>query len=88
MSDRGKPGISHVPFTEGPFVVIVTDPSDPEDKDYPFVVAPDGGFPTREAAEQWVDLYKGRKEPYVGLHFIVTVLRSQESFMRFCSWED
>lgn len=75
-------------LVEGPFVIVVTDPQQPQDRDYPIVVAPSGGFPDKEAALRYIETYAGRKTPYLGLKFQVSPLRTQDSFNRFCSWED
>jgi len=72
----------------GPFVIIVTDLEQPEDPDYPMVVAPPGGFPNKEEALRYIETYAKRKVPYLGLKFRVTPLCTLESFHVFCSWED
>lgn len=72
----------------GPFVIVITDPSNPEDDAYPMVVSPSGGYPTKEAALAYIEFFAQRKEPYLGLHFRVVALDTEESFAGFCSWED
>lgn len=72
----------------GPFCIVVTDPGRPDDKDYPMVVAPEGGFKTTEEALQYIDRFAKRKEPYLGMHFRIEQLCTPDSFIRYCSWED
>ena len=74
--------------TLGPFVILVTDPKHPADIAYPKVVSPSGGYPTKEAALAYIELFAKRKESYLGLHFRVVSLDTEDSFGRFCSWED
>ena len=88
MSDQSKPGMSRAGFKEGPFAVVVTNPGE-EDGVYPLIVAPDGGFASKDEAEAWIQgSYAERKEPFLGLHFAVTCVRTPGSFNQFCSWED
>ena len=74
-------------FVNGPFVIIV---SIPGDEDFGrMVVGPPHGFSDKDQALRYIeDNFATRKEPYLGCHFEVTVLRSLASFIKFCSWED
>jgi hypothetical protein len=75
-------------FVNGPFVIVVTDPTKPDDLSYPMVIAPDGGFADKEAAQGYIDDFARRKEPYLGLHVAIAQLSSLSSFIKFCSWEE
>ena len=76
-------------YVHGPFAIVVTDPARPDDADYPMIVAPEGGFATKEAAIDYLDkLVAKRKVPYLGLHYVITQVTSPSGFMRYCSWED
>jgi class 3 adenylate cyclase len=75
-------------FIHGPFMIVVTDPTNPKDDAYPQVVAPDGGYATKEAALDFIAQFATRKTPYLGLHFAVVQRSSENDFGRFCSWED
>ena len=76
-------------FLRGPYMIVVTDPQNPNDEAYPAVVAPEGGYETKEAAVEYIQQnYLNRKTPYLGLHFNVAPFRTETSFGHFCSWED
>ena len=76
-------------FIHGPFEIVVVDPNNPLDQAYPIVVAPEGGYTTKEAALQFIEEhFAHRKDPYLGLRFHVTQRSSEQSFIQFCSWED
>lgn len=76
-------------FTHGPFVIVVTDPSNPTDRAFPTVISPKGGYKTKEEALAYIETnFAHRKVPYLGMHFSVAQLDDESSFMRFCSWED
>ena len=75
-------------FIEGPFVIVVTDPQQPGDRDYPMVIAPPGGFQDKETAVRFIETFAARKTPYLGLKFQVSGLRTPDSFVRYCSWEE
>lgn len=81
--------VSVTDYLHGPFEIVVTDPSNPLDKTYPMVVAPDGGYPTKEAALEYIEKhFAHRKTPYLDLHFSVAQRSSEQSFIAYCSWED
>lgn len=82
---EGKP-IQVTEGAHGPFGIFVTDPNDPEIRE---LVVPEGGFPTSEAAVDYIDgLLAGRKVPYLGMEFEVLQIATPFSFKAFCSWED
>jgi len=73
----------------GPFCLVVTDTKHTDDGEYPMVVAPEGGFQTKEEALRYVEQhFAHRKEPYLGLAFKVRQMTSTPDFIRYCSWED
>jgi hypothetical protein len=86
-----SPGISGFQVTNlihGPFCIVVTNPQSNDDADYPVVVAPEGGFKTKDEARGYIEKhFAHRKEPYLGLFFKVQQLSSGDDFIRFCSWE-
>lgn len=88
MSDT-KPGIlEETKFRQGPFAIIVDDPTKRDDA-YPFVVAPEGGFADKATARAYIEEnFANREEKYLGLQFMITVLRTPGAFNQYCSLED
>lgn len=81
----------HVTITDlihGPFVIVVSSLEDPNDDAYPMVVSPPGGYPTKEAALEYIERFGRRKTPYLGLHFAVVKIQREPDLIVFCSWED
>lgn len=89
--------VNNPPFINGPFVVLVEEPDGPEA--IAQVISPAGGFPTRESAVEFCDLYRPRGlgrgafdrpplGPYLGCKFTILNLSTPEQFMIYCSWED
>jgi hypothetical protein len=87
MTDKSKPGVSVTLFEKGPFTIVVTQPGFEQDEAFPMVVAPPGGFDTKEAALAYVDAFAKRPEPYLGMHFNIVQLETPDAFGVFCSWE-
>lgn len=82
-------GFSVTDLIHGPFCLVVTDPRHADDAEYPMVVAPEGGFKTKDEARKYIeDHFAHRKEPYLGLFFKVQQISTGADFIRFCSWED
>lgn len=84
MSKHGK----HVSVTDviaGPFTIVVTDPACPGDDAYPITLGP---YETKAAALQFIDRFRTRATPYMGLHFAVANHMSESGLVVFCSWED
>jgi hypothetical protein len=88
-SKRVHDHLSVTCFEAGPFMIVVTDPAQPDDAAYPMVIAPEGGYATKEAAIAYIDrCFANRATPYLGLHFAVAQLDGERDFVQFCSWED
>lgn len=84
-----SPNLVVTGFVDGPFLIVVTDPNNPLDECYPIVVAPEGGYKTKEEAILYIERnFAHRKVPYLALKFTVAPIRSEDSFGVFCSWED
>jgi hypothetical protein len=84
-----SPNLVVTGFLHGPFVIVVTNPSDPNDDAYPIVVCPDKGFETSGEAVKYIEKhYANRKKPYLGLNFAISPMWGQNTFGGFCSWED
>lgn len=88
MNSKLNANITVVDWLHGPFAVVVTNLKNPTDEAYPLVVQPPGGFKTKEEAIDFAKSFASRKEPYLGLHFAVTPIWTENSFGAFCSWED
>jgi hypothetical protein len=88
-SQQLTPNLRVTGFVHGPFAIVVTNPSNPQDNAYPIVVCPEGGFKTTGEAVLYIQKdYANRKEPYLGLTFAVAPMWLQNTFDGFCSWED
>jgi hypothetical protein len=70
----------------GPFVIVVRDLKNPDDRDYPMVVAPERGFLTKGDALTYLEKFKKGEDPYLGLHFTITQMTTPTSFNIYCSW--
>jgi hypothetical protein len=68
----------------GPYFVVITSP-DEKDKAYPQVIGP---YNSTYEADRYIQKFKDRKDPYLGLKFAIGVQRSESAFGAFCSWED
>jgi hypothetical protein len=86
---RVNDNVSVTTFVNGPFMIVATDPQGPSDGAYPMVVAPPGGYATKDAALAYIDrCFAKRATPYLGMHFAVVRLNTEREFVQFCSWED
>lgn len=75
-------------FVHGPFVIVVRSLEDPTDDVYPMVIGPKEGYLTKESALTYVERFRNRGTPYLGMHFTVAQHSSEAAFNVFCSWEE
>lgn len=74
-------------FKNGPYTIIVTDYSGDGPKEaFPMLVVPNEPYKTREEARAFIDQFEKHDPPYLGLHFEVAPLRTEDSFGTFISW--
>jgi hypothetical protein len=77
-------------FNLGPFCVVVTDPNNPNDDAFPYVITMGIAECYDTAAiVRWIeDNFAKRAVPYLGLRLSIVPERTPRDFVGFCSWED
>lgn len=78
-AERQGKMVKETSFLEGPYVLVVTNTERPEDD--AIVVAPQGGFQTREEAKEYATQFDVE-----GMTFVIAPLRLPRFFNQYMSW--